>query len=842
MNTKKLDLCIGGGRNIFSMLAKVCFQICMIGICLLIGCQSNQERKAGTHINYSTTPATKWQHAMVSGNGVQGIMVMGNPKKERIILNHEFCYEFLGTEDYLPPNYSNIVNDIKQLHLERKYLEADNLFKKTLEEKGFPGMLITDPYHPAATLVIEQDFNGEAQNYCRSTNYTNGELQVKWDNGKAEYKRASFVSRPDDVIVTRIESSQEGDVNVSLCLENQFKLEVNEDKTWSNFIDDNIKRMYPDRLDELNTPLVHPVKQEVADNWMTFRVQYQIYDRGYEVISQVRNNKGTIEVKDGKIVVADANSVDVLTKVVFLEKFDDSQLETEKRNLNELSTYTELLTKHEKVHGEIFGRVKLNLDKTGFTDGANEELIAWEKNNDAINPYLLEKVFNMGLYGLLSSSGKNPPNLVGMWTGEWRPIWSGDFTTDANVNLQISAANLAGMKEAIEAYTQMLERIAPDWEVNAKYLFNCRGYCAGSRTSGRRNFQSHVGKWGIHAWTAGAAWLLYPCYEYVLCSGDIEFLEKRLLPMMDKTALFFEDFLDTYDENGNFLISPSWSPENLPANQKVRAVANATMDIAVIRQLLGYMIYEYEKRGIQPERVANWKKILEKLPPYLINNDGALKEWARDDVADNYNHRHVSHLYGAWPGFEFTPEETPELFKAANIALEKRERGDGSAHGAMITALHAARLKRADLVYENLSYLLENGYFYRSLVTSHNPENKIYNTDALHSLPAVVIESLIYSRPGTIEFLPAWSEKLPKGKIEGVACRTQAVVDFLEWNFQEKELNATITSLQNQKIKLQLRKKIISAEVNGKEVGITGDFIILNFEKDEQLNINVNWE
>ena len=42
------------------------------------------------------------------------------------------------------------------------------------------------------------------------------------------------------------------------------------------------------------------------------------------------------------------------------------------------------------------------------------------------------------IYEALTKHWFFPPNLVGIWTGEWRPAWSGDFTTDANINLAIS--------------------------------------------------------------------------------------------------------------------------------------------------------------------------------------------------------------------------------------------------------------------------------------------------------------------------------------------------------------------------------------------------------------------
>ena len=363
----------------------------------------------------------------------------------------------------------------------------------------------------------------------------------------------------------------------------------------------------------------------------------------------------------------------------------------------------------------------------------------------------------------------------------------------------------------------MLERVMPDWETNAKNLYGARGYLAGTRTSGRRNLHTHFNvSFPGQFWLAGAEWLLMPCYEYYLVSGDEQFLKDRLLPAMKKTVLFFEDFLSDTDANENYFFAPSYSPENSPSNVRLQGSANATMDVAAAKEAIQNLIAVCEKLNIEKENIPRWKNLLEKLPSYLINDDGALKEWTIDNLDDFYDHRHISHLYPLWPGFEINPEETPKMFEAARIAFEKKGRGNNSAHGLMHGALIASRLKEADKVYENLLFMLTNNYVFTSLFTYHNPNLEIYNSDALNSLPAAILEMLVYSRPGVIELLPACSEKLNKGKISGVKCRTQATVENLEWDFEKGVVKATISSLMDQEIELIIRKPVSSVanEIN----------------------------
>jgi hypothetical protein len=209
--------------------------------------------------------------------------------------------------------------------------------------------------------------------------------------------------------------------------------------------------------------------------------------------------------------------------------------------------------------------------------------------------------------------------------------------------------------------------------------------------------------------------------------------------------------------------------------------------------------------------------MLSQIPEYMINSDGALKEWVHGDLLDRYNHRHLSHLYPVWPGLEISPDRMPAMFNAAVVAAQKRGRGNSSAHGLMHMALVGTRLKDPDLVHGNLAFLMSNRYVNRSLVTNHNP-GRIYNVDASTSLPGVVLEALVYSRPGVIGLLPAWSEKIPIGSVSNVLCRTAASVDNLAWNLENDSISATITSKKDQAVEIQLPRKVAAFQAQGCKV------------------------
>ncbi|HSV27316.1 MAG TPA: hypothetical protein VLH60_05430, partial [Sedimentisphaerales bacterium] len=284
--------------------------------------------------------------------------------------------------------------------------------------------------------------------------------------------------------------------------------------------------------------------------------------------------------------------------------------------------------------------------------------------------------------------------------------------------------------------------------------------------------------------------------------GDDGFLRTRLLPLMKELALFYEDFLTLLDDGsisgqaGRFVFAPSYSPENTPTGQPQgqtsQASVNATMDIAAAKEAIANLIEACEEIGVEADNIPKWRAMLAKMPDYMINDDGALKEWTHKSLGENYNHRHESHLYPAWPGFEIN-QQTSGLFAAARRALELRRPQNYSAHGFMHKALIAARLKMPQILRDCLAEILGHDFIYAGGATSHYP-GRVYNMDACLSLPTVVMEMLVFSRPGEIELLPALPAELTKGCFRGVLCRGGVMVEELQWDTQAAMVRARLLS------------------------------------------------
>lgn len=717
----------------------------------------------------SGRPAAKWEEGMLSGNGTMGIMVMGGPVEERVIVCHERLYEPQTASPVENKDISEHLPELRRLLLAGRYRDAAAF----MSEKSGHGLIGSESFHPAFALALQRDAAGEVRNYSRATDFETGEVCVSWEDDGGRHLRRAFVSRPDKVI--------------AWCIEGD------EVKSTVRMVEQGLPRA------------VKSVAMENDGEWMTFRCKYTYGSRGYVGVTRVCAGGGRYGT-DGKI--AKTGKAVVLVKVCVLEDFAEVDI-AEAKLKSELAAiepdYEKLLARHAAIHGEMFGRVRLDLGGEGSI--LSDELLARQKAGQ-IDAVLLQKMFEMGRYVLISACGEWPPNLVGLWTGKWRCEWGGSYTLDANLNLAISGGNIGNLPECMESYFRLIEGIVPDWRDNAKKLYGCRGILSPIATGGRRGIHNHFNTdWPLAMWTGGAQWLLEPFWEYWQVFGDDRFLRERLLPLMKELALFYEDFLAIEDDGsisgqkGKFVFAPAYSPENTPSGQPEGQVSqagvNSTMDIAAAREFHINLITACEKLGVEAENLPRWRAMLAKMPDYMVNEDGALKEWVHKALGENYDHRHESHLYPVWPGFEIGPQ-TPELYAAARKALELRRPQNYSAHGFMHKALIAARLHMPEMVAASLVEILTHDFIHPSLATSHYPGGRVYNMDACTSLPTVVMEMLVFSKPGEIELLPALPEGVSKGSIAGILCRGGVKVEELIWDRAQGHVCAMLISKTQQ--------------------------------------------
>jgi alpha-L-fucosidase 2 len=758
----------------------------------------------------STQAATLWEKALLSGNGKYGALVFGQPLDETIILSHaRLCMPL--NKPLPPPNTAPYLGDIRKLLEGEQYQKAADLVVENSKKEGYDFKRWTDPPIPAFNIKIVMTPDGEIRNYQRSVDFSTGVASVNWSDNRGNFERNLFVSQADDVIVLTLKSGSTGKITCALQLVQQSPVNAG---GWNS--------------EGMCKEGIKSYKTSAEGNWLTYRSeftrQWEGSLQGYDGVSKIVVRGGETVTDGDQIKIKGADEVLVLTRINMSYDFDTPQIEKLQKEISVVSPdFNALLARHAKIHGGIFNRVNMDLGGDADRNLSSEELIQ-KSTFGNLNPALLEKVFDAGRYNILSGSGELFPYLQGLWTGTYGPPWSGSYTLNGNVQTAIAADMSANMAECILPFFRFIEDHIDELRLNAKQLFGCRGICFPSVASTHLLNNHFDANWCMTFWTAGAGWASYFFYDYYEYTGDKEFLSTRAYPFMKEAALFYEDFL-TKGKDGKYIFSPSYSPENNPSNSKAQASVNAAMDIGVARQLLNNCISAATILKTDADKVKLWKKMLANMPDYLVNEKGALKEWVTPLLADNESHRHCSHLYALYYGIPDEMATNTKLLNAfdealkVKINLRRREfKGESvngrppgeMAFGLVLQGFVAASLRKADVCAELVDWL-SNKYWNPNFASLHNPGN-IFNTDISGGLPALVLRMLVDSKPGSIDFLPAWPNSMPPGKVEGAALRGQIILKELIWN--GKNITAILNSKTTQKVKISVPGEIRS--INGK--------------------------
>ena len=768
------------------------------------------KKSSGTSM-FLRQPATRWQDALPCGNGPLGALVYGHVRHELILVNHEQLW--FRTPKPVLPDVSGHLGELRRLLAAGRYDQAKNFLWDRLREKDprFAEQLI-DPYHPAFDIEVTTRTTMPFRRYRRELDLETGEAHVRWMEGQTACVRSVFVSRADDVIVVRVHTDGPARLPVS------FKLKKHEiapfDDNWFQ-----PGQTIEDARIDFSTTASAP--------FLTVTGRYAD-GREFGGLAKVSARGGRISVVKDAVQVEGAREILLVLKVFANAPAGPSLRELRAQVARLPASYALLLRRHVRLHAELFSRMKLDLG--GVDPRSNEELLMDAYDGGAPSA-LVRKMAGYGRYLLISSSrpGGWPANLQGIWNGNYVPAWWSDFHNDENVQMCYWQALAGHMDEVLLPYVDFYESRLADWRENARKIYGCRGVLApiSESTDGRL----FPGAW-IN-WTAGAGWISQLVYDYWLFTGDRKFLRDRVIPFLREVASFYEDFL-VEGPDGKLLFAPSLSPENAPdIPGRSIVTVNAAMDVAVAREVLGNLCTACGALGIEKDAVARWRRMLAKLPPYAVNGDGALKEWLHPDLKDNYHHRHLSHIYPVFPGYEINLEDTPGLFKAARVAVEKRlvvglqsQTGWSFAHMACIYA----RLGEGDRALECLELILRactgpnlftyhNDWRGQGLSTFWGHEKPPpFQIDANMGFTAAVQEMLLNSRPGFIALLPALPAKWKKGRISGMMARGGIEVT-LQWGGGQAK--ASMRSRTDQAVVIRTCGRLALKKCTGLHIGRT---------------------
>ncbi|GHH97821.1 glycoside hydrolase family 95 protein [Neobacillus kokaensis] len=778
--------------------------------------------------------AKGWTEALPLGNGRIGAMHFGGVETERFQLNEDTLWSG-------PPQSNKEYNDQASLKRVRQLLDEEKYEEANDETKNMFGPY-TQSYMPLGNLFIQYQHGDTAQNYHRTLDIKEAISNVKYTIGKIDYTREAFISHPHEVLAVRLTSSVPKQLNLIISLDSLLKYKTSD-------ISDGLvlQGVCPERCDpvyfhENEQPVIYGEFGETKAIHFEGRLAAVVED------GQVESSKGNLTIQHATTAVlyfsvaTSFNGFDQLPGTDFEElTFKNAAILSKAMSIS----YEQLKEAHIRDYQALYNRVDFSLGSENLEAALDTDERV--QKNGANDLAMVELLFQYGRYLLIASSreGAQPANLQGIWNDLTRAPWSSNYTLNINTEMNYWPAEVTNLSECHRPLLQAVKELSVTGGNMVKKRYGLNGWTAHHNTDLWRHADPVGGErhgdpsWAF--WPMSGPWLCRHLWEHYLYSQDKVFLAEEAFPVMKGSAQFCLEWL-IEDENGYLITSPSTSPEHhfyFADGQAGSVTKGSTMDLQIIWDLFSNCLAAAAVLEIEDEWIHQVGSAKERLHPLQIGKYGQLQEWLMDFEDVEPHHRHVSHLYGAYPGEQIV--DGPFLEAVRQTLNRRGDAGTGWSLGWKMCLW--ARLKDGERV-NALLYQLFNivsaqrevfvgGGLYPNLLGAHPP----FQIDGNFSYTAGVVEMIVQSHKGFVELLPALPSTWLKGTLSGVKVRGGFELS-VSWEGMQVSLVEVICHAENVIILKSSKTAVVREDgKDERKIEPVDGFISLTMNKNQKVQL-----